>query len=108
MLSVEYTHSVSLTKVVDVYLINKTGIYAVEEKWEDSFAGQPINGSFENGFSVKKINKNLGKRWEYWFIQFNNFNIWIDGKEVFDQPEEDGHLTFEIKQIPVFRLYAGW
>ncbi len=108
MLSVEYTHSVSLTKVVDVYLVNKSGIYAFEERWEDSFAGQPVNGTFENDLFVKKMNRSLGKKWEYWFIKLNNFKIWIDEKQIFDQPEEEGHLTFEIRQIPAFKLYAGW
>ncbi len=106
VLSVQYTHSVSLTEVVDVYRINKTGIYAVEERWKDSMAGQPLNGEIKNGYFVKRMGKNLGTEWRYWFIGENEFEIVVDDRTVFVQPDEDGTLNFQIKQIPNYMLIA--
>ncbi len=104
ILSVQYVHSVSLTDVVDVYRINKTGIFAVEEKWKDFMAGQPLNGTIENGYFVSRMDKNLGYEWKYWFIKENRFEIRIDNRTVFVQPDEDGILSFRIKQVPNYML----
>ena len=105
IISVEYVHSVSLTKVVDTYNVNKSGIYFIETKWQEFEAGQPLNGSFEGEFLVKKTSKFLGKEWKYWFIPLNNFTLKIDG-DSFHQPNEDGFLEFKVKEIPAFKLIA--
>ncbi len=107
-LSVEYTHSVSLTKVVDVYRINESGIYAYEEKWQEFLAGQPLNGSPEGEFFVKRLDKSLGKEWMYWFIEVNHFRLVLDGRPVFEQPAEDGLLVIRVKEVPAFKAHAGW
>ncbi|WP_169302206.1 DUF1850 domain-containing protein [Ferroglobus placidus] len=106
LLSVEYVHSVSLTKVIDVYMVNESGIYFVETKWQEFEAGQPLNGSVEGKFFVKKANKYLGKEWKYWFIPLNNFTIKV-GKSVFHQPNGEGFLEFRVKTVPAFKLITG-
>lgn len=104
--SVQYTHSVSLTKVIDTYSVNRTGIYATEERWQEFLAGQPLNGRFEDGFLVKDMNIYLGREWEYWFIKINGFRLYINGEQVYKQPAEDGILTLEVKEVPAFRVIA--
>lgn len=100
-LMVAYTHSVSLTKVIDVYRIDKTGIYAIQEKWQQFDAGQPLDIQYtEEQFYIKSMNMFLGKSWEYWFIPLNNATVKIDEKVVFVQPEEEGVMRFEIKNVP--------
>ncbi len=101
-LEVDYTHSVSLTKVVDVYRINGTGIYAIQEKWQEFLAGQPIDFQYRSGdFYVKNMNKYLGKSWEYWFIPVNNVTLKIDGKIIFVQPPEEGIMKISVKRDPI-------
>ncbi len=100
-LIVAYTHSVSLTKVIDVYRIDKTGIYAIQERWQQFDAGQPLDIQDKEGqFFVKNMNMSLGKSWEYWFIPLNNATVKIDGKVVFVQPKEEGIMKFKIRKVP--------
>ena len=105
--SVEYNHSVSLTRVVDTYRVNQTGIYAIEERWQDFFAGQPLEGEIENGFAVKKLNAHLGQEWKYWFISMNDFKLYINDELVYVQPSEDGFLTFRVERVPVIVSITG-
>ena len=107
ILSIEYTHSVSLTKVVDVYEINESGIYAIETRWQDFIAGQPLNGSLEGSFFVKKLKVFLGKSWEYWFISSNNFTLRVNGVRLV-QPPQDGFLEFRVKVVPALKTITGW
>lgn len=109
-LTVRYTHSVSLTKVVDVYRIDETGIYAVQERWQQFDAGQPLDVQrIEDGYFVKNVNLYLGKSWRYWFIPLNNATVEVDGRVVFVQPEEEGILRFEIKKVPaILTIIRGW
>ena len=105
-LSVEYTHSVSLTKVVDTYEINASGIYIVEERWQQFDAGQPINfDRIEDGYYVKSKVEYLGNSWQYWFIPINNASVKV-GDRVFYHRE--GVLKFEVKSVPlVLALFRG-
>lgn len=106
-LKIDYTHSVSLTKVIDIYKISNEGIFAVEERWQEFLAGQPIDFNYRiKGFYVKRINKFLGKKWEYWFIPINNATITLDKKLVFIQPEEDGLMRLEIKKAPLLVIIS--
>ena len=105
-LSVEYIHSVSHTKVVDVYMVDDTGIRAVEERWQQFDAGQPLDVQcVRDGFFIKKLNVSLGKSWQYWFIPLNRAKVLVDGNIVFVQPAEEGVLKLEVKQIPVILYY---
>jgi len=100
-LIISYTHSVSLTKVVDIYRINKTGIYAIQEKWQEFMAGQPLDVQYTEGqFYVKDMNMYLGKSWEYWFIPLNNVTVKISDKIVFTQLKEEGIMKFKVKKVP--------
>ncbi|ALM74203.1 conserved exported hypothetical protein [Thermococcus barophilus] len=106
-LEISYTHSVSLTKVVDIYRISNDGIFAVEERWQEFLAGQPLDFNYRAGsFYVKKMNKFLGKNWEYWFIPINNATIKINDKIVFVQPKEDGIMKIEIGRIPILLIIS--
>jgi len=107
-LEVDYTHSVSLTKVIDSYIVNNSGIYAYKTEWQDFEAGQPLDGRFENGFLMKKINMYLGKHWEYWFIPLNNVSVKIGGKVIFSNCKEDGILAFDISKIPLGLFILRW
>ena len=103
-----YTHSVSLTKVVDCYAINNSGIFAVKTKWQDFEAGQPLDGYIENSFFVKDLNSYLGKNWEYWFIPLNNVSVKINGKNVFSNPKDEGILMFEVSKTPLGEIALRW
>lgn len=106
-LEISYIHSVSLTKVVDVYRISKDGIYAFQERWQDFLAGQPTDFNYREGqFYVKNLNKFLGKSWEYWFIPVNNVTVKINGKVVFAQLEKEGIMKIEVKKIPIFLIIS--
>ncbi|NJE06002.1 DUF1850 domain-containing protein [Thermococcus sp. M36] len=101
VLEVSYTHSVSLTKVIDVYRISNRGIYFTMEKWQEFLAGQPMDFDYRDGeFYVKLADRFLGKSWEYWFIPLNNFTVKIDGSSVFIQPAEAGVLRIEAVNVP--------
>ncbi len=105
VLEVDYTHSVSLTKVVDVYRITGNGIYAIQEKWQEFLAGQPIDVQYRSGdFYVKDMNKYLGSSWEYWFIPVNNVTLKINGRVVFVQPPKEGIMRFNIERIPLILI----
>ncbi len=107
-LTVRYTHSVSLTKIVDVYRVDEKGIYAIQEKWQQFDAGQPLDiQRIEDGYFVKSMNVYLGKSWQYWFIPLNNATVEINGKVVFVQPEEEGILRFEIEKVPAILTIIG-
>ena len=100
-LEVHYTHSVSLTKVVDVYRLSKNGIYFTKEMWQEFLAGQPIDFQYKQGeFYVKEANEFLGKSWSYWFIPVNNVTVLVDGNTVFVQPRKEGVLEIEVKEVP--------
>ncbi len=107
-LTVEYRHSVSLTKVIDVYRINSSGIFAVQERWQQFDAGQPLNGRIENGFYVKDMNKYLGKSWEYWFIPLNNVTVELNGNIIFSKPKEEGVVKFELLKTPAIMALLRW
>ncbi len=102
--SLHYTHSVSLTKVVDVYSVNESGIYAKEERWQDFLAGQPLDGRFEDGYIVKEMNTYLGKEWKYWFIELNEFRLYVNGELAFRQPEESGILNMRVREVPAYKV----
>ncbi len=106
-LEVHYTHSVSLTKVVDVYRVSGSGIYFTKEMWQEFLAGQPLDFQYKQGaFYVKETNEFLGKSWSYWFIPINNATISIDGKTVFVQPETDGVLEIKVEKVPLILSVA--
>ncbi len=108
MITVNYVHSVSLTRVIDVYIINNSGIFAVQEKWQQFDAGQPIEANVEDGFFVKNMHMYLGKEWEYWFIPLNNATIKLNGKIVFSNPNKEGILEFKLRKIPAIMLTFRW
>jgi len=100
-LEIHYTHSVSLTKVVDVYRVSPGGIYFVQERWQEFLAGQPVDFDYRAGkFYVKNSHEFLGKSWRYWFIPVNNATILIDGKVSFVQPPREGILEIRVEKIP--------
>jgi len=106
-LEIDYTHSVSLTKVIDIYRVSKDGIYAFQEKWQEFLAGQPTNFDYRAGkFYVKNLNTFLGKSWEYWFIPINNVTVKIDEKVVFVQPKEEGIMKIEVKKAPILLIIS--
>ena len=107
-LIVDYIHSVSLTKVVDVYCINKSGIFAVQERWQQFDAGQPLEANVEDGFYVKNMNMYLGESWEYWFIPLNNVTIMLNGKIIFSKPREEGIMRFELLKVPAIIAIIRW
>ena len=107
-ITVNYTHSVSLTKVVDVYTVNDSGIFAVQERWQQFDAGQPLETHVENGFFVKNMRMYLGRSWEYWFIPLNNVTVKLDGKIVFSGPDEDGILEFGLVRDPFIVIASRW
>ncbi|MCD6419227.1 MAG: DUF1850 domain-containing protein, partial [Synergistetes bacterium] len=80
---ISYTHSVSLTKVIDTYRVSKEGIWAIEERWQQFDAGQPLNfQGIKNGYFVKKLNMYMGKSCRYWFIPINDVSIRVEKKVV--------------------------
>jgi hypothetical protein len=104
-LEVHYVHSVSLTKVVDIYRISGDGIYFTKEMWQDSLAGQPLDFQYKQGsFYVKESNEFLGKSWGYWFIPLNNATISVEGKIVFVQPKIEGTLEIRVERVPLILL----
>lgn len=106
-LEVVYTHSVSLTKVIDVYRVSRDGIYALQERWQEFLAGQPTNFDYRAGkFYVKSLNIYLGKSWEYWFIPVNNVTVKINGRIVFVQPREEGIMKIEVKKVPILLIIS--
>ncbi|RLI79728.1 hypothetical protein DRP05_02990 [Archaeoglobales archaeon] len=107
-LTVDYTHSVSLTEVTDVYCVNSSGIFAVQERWQEFEAGQPLEGYAEDGFFVKDMNMYLGKSWQYWFIPLNNVTVTLNGNVVLSKPSEEGILEFEVFKIPAVMIAIGW
>ena len=99
-----YLHSVSHTKVWDVYVVNGSGIYAVEQRWQQFDAGQPLDfDRIENGFFVKDLSLYLGPSLEYGFIPFNNASVRV-GDVTFRNVEK---LDFEVENVPAFVLVSG-
>ena len=107
-LKVRYRHSVSLTKVVDVYRVNNSGITAIEEKWQEFEAGQPMDGKIEDGYLVKDMNMYLGKSWEYWFIPFNNVTLELNDKRINFKPSEGGIMQFKVEKNPFLVPLLRW
>ncbi|MBC7332470.1 MAG: DUF1850 domain-containing protein [Synergistetes bacterium] len=102
ILSIEYIHSVSLTKVIDKFKINEKGIWAIESKWQQFDAGQPIDfNRLEGKFFVKDMNLFLGKEWSYWFIPINKASIKLGKKVIFKDIEVEGKVVFGIKRKPL-------
>jgi len=102
ILSIEYIHSVSLTKVIDKFKISKEGIWAIESRWQQFDAGQSTDFTkVEGNFFVKEMNLFLGKKWCYWFIPLNRVNVKLGQKEIFNNIEKEGKVLFEVKKKPV-------
>jgi len=100
-LEVHYTHSVSLTKVVDVYNVFPGGLYFTQERWQEFLAGQPVDFDYKSGpFYVKNAHEFLGKSWSYWFIPVNNVTITLNGRVLFKQPPREGVLEIKVERIP--------
>ena len=101
-LEIHYTHSVSLTKVVDVYRVSPEGIYFVQERWQEFLAGQPVDFDYRSGsFYVKNAHEFLGKSWSYWFIPVNNVTITLNGRVLFRQLPQEGVLEIRVEKIPL-------
>ena len=107
-LKVRYKHSVSLTNVVDVYRINESGLSAVQERWQEFEAGQPMEGRIEDGYMVKDMNLQLGKSWEYWFIPLNNVTLELNDKRINFKPDEEGIMQFRVEKNPVLVPLLRW
>ncbi|OYT35430.1 hypothetical protein B6U96_10395 [Archaeoglobales archaeon ex4484_92] len=96
--SINYIHSVSRTKVIDTYLANSSGIYFIEERWQQFDAGQPISfDEIKEGFFIKRKIIKMGNSCEYWFIPINNASINFDGKIL---RLNSGNLRFQVKIVP--------
>lgn len=105
---ISYTHSVSLTKVVDIYKVNSKGIWAVEEKWQQFDAGQPLDfQKAENGFFIKKLNMFMGKEWKYWFIPLNNVSIRMNSDFIVHDMKREGIVDFAVVKVPLISIIAG-
>ena len=105
---ISYTHSVSLTKVVDIYKVNSKGIWAVEEKWQQFDAGQPLDfQKAENGFFIKKLNMFMGKEWKYWFIPLNNVSIRMNSDFIVHDMKREGIVDFAVVKVPLISILAG-
>ncbi len=101
---VEYIHSVSHTKVLDVYIVNGSGIYAWKQLWQQFDAGQPISyDEVKDGFFVKKLENVMGKSLDYGFIQMNCARVKVNGKVVFSNLTK---LHLEVEEIP-FIVFAA-
>ncbi len=105
---ISYTHSVSLTKVIDTYKVSKDGIWAIEERWQQFDAGQPLSFQrVKNGFFVKRLNMYMGKSWRYWFIPLNDVSVKVDGKLVLSHMKKEGILQFGVKRVPLITVLFG-
>ncbi len=101
---VAYLHSVSHTEVCDIYMVNGSGVYAVEQRWQQFDAGQPLDfDRIENGFFVKELKLYIGSSLDYGFVPFNNASVRV-GDITLKNIEK---LEFEIKSVPVFMLISG-
>lgn len=108
-LTLTYTHSVSLTKVVDKFRITKDGIWAIESRWQQFDAGQSIDFTrVEDEFFVKDMNLFLGKEWTYWFIPLNKVSIKLNEKCIFQNIEKEGKVKFYLKRKPVVVILLSW
>lgn len=103
-----YKHSVSLTNVVDVYKVNESGLYAVQERWQEFEAGQPMEGRIEDGYMVKDMNMQLGKTWDYWFIPLNNVTLELNDKRINFKPNGEGIMQFRVEKNPVLVPLLRW
>ena len=102
-LEISYTHSVSLTKVQDIYEVTGKGLYAKEERWQSSLAGQPLDyQKSEGGFFIKEMHTFLGKEWRYWFIPLNNVTITVNKKPVISHFKREGIVYFRVIKMPLF------
>ncbi len=105
---ISYTHSVSLTKVVDIYKVNSGGIWAVEEKWQQFDAGQPLSfQKMEKGFFIKKLNMFMGKEWKYWFIPLNSVSIKVNSNFIVHDMKKEGIVDFAVVKVPLISILAG-
>ncbi len=104
-LEVDYIHSVSLTKVCDIYIVNGSGIYAVEQKWQQFDAGQPISyDKVENGFFIKKLDLYMGTSLDYGFASLNNATVYVNGRFV---TKAEDRLRFDVENLPLAMLVAN-
>ncbi|MCD6419523.1 MAG: DUF1850 domain-containing protein [Synergistetes bacterium] len=105
---ISYTHSVSLTKVIDTYRVSKDGIWAIEERWQQFDAGQPLNfQGIKNGYFIKKLNMYMGKSWRYWFIPINDVSIRVEKKVVLSHMKKQGILEFKVDRVPLIMVLFG-
>ena len=101
---VGYIHSVSLTEVRDFYVVNGSGIYAVEQEWQQFDAGQPISyDEIRDGFFVKKLSLYIGTSLEYGFTTINNATVYVNGHFVTKAGDK---LRFDVEFLPLAVLIA--
>lgn len=109
ILVLTYIHSVSLTKVIDKFRITRDGIWAIESRWQQFDAGQPIDfNRTENGFFVKEMNLFLGKEWTYWFIPLNKVSIKLNEKYIVKNMEKEGKVRFNLRRMPLILTLLSW
>ncbi|MCX8128116.1 MAG: DUF1850 domain-containing protein [Synergistetes bacterium] len=109
IITLSYIHSVSLTEVIDKFKVTGDGIWAIESRWQQFDAGQPIDfNRIENGFFVKEMRLFLGNEWIYWFIPLNRPSIRLDGKYLVQEMRKEGKVKFKLRKEPLVFIIFSW
>jgi hypothetical protein len=107
VVTVSYVHSVERTPVRESYQASIAGLRLREVRWQSFGAGLPDEyDDYEDGFYVKRMDVELGRRLTYWFLPLNEVHVSVGSRVVFEGPAEPSRVNLCIRYVPVF-MVAG-
>ncbi len=106
--TVSYIHSVERTPVRESYQASIAGLRLREVKWQSFGAGLPDEyDDYEDGFYVKRMDVELGRRLECWFLPLNQVQISVGSRVVFEGPAEPSRVSLRIRHVPVLTVIGS-
>ena len=103
--TLDYLHSVEQTRVEETYDVCGGGIWLRKMEWKSFGAGLPSEYDYyANGAYVKDTDIDVGKTLSYWFLPLNRVEIRVNGRLVFEGPEEPSRVNVRVRRM----LVAMW
>ena len=108
VVTVSYLHSVERTPVRESYQAGIAGLRLREVKWQSFGAGLPDEyDNCKDGFYVKRVDVELGRKLEYWFLPLNRVQVVVGSRVVFEGPAEPSRVTLRIRYVPVLMVVGS-
>ena len=102
VVTVSYVHSVERTPVLETYVARLAGLRLGEVRWQSFGAGLPDEyDAREDDFYVRRMDVELGRRLDYWFLPLNQVQISVGERLVFEGPAAPSRVSVFVRFVPL-------